>query len=103
MVLRDWHITGGAVYLTGGSVHNPLHTEFARCLQYVECALDIGVDIHVGRVIWVWNGNQGSEMHHDLAALHGRSNSVRDSNVPGEHVEVRPNMVVRRVAPSPGT
>ena len=67
---------------------DPADAQIARRLHDVERALDVGVDVGIGRVIGIGNGDQRRQMQHGIATLHGRAHAVGIADVAGEHLEL---------------
>jgi hypothetical protein len=75
--------------------------EGASRLQHVERALDVGVDVRVGRVIGERNSDECGEVKNDVAALCGFAHAVGIPNVAREHVQGLLSLARQRVEPAP--
>src|SRR5687768_7183891 len=80
---------------------NAFDTEIARRLQDVKRTPDVGVNVRIGRVIRIWNGDQRSQVQHNLAVAHCGANAVGITNIAGKYVDRPLDVLVRFVQPTP--
>ena len=102
MFFGNGHEACGAIDLAGRGVNDPPHGQVSRRLKHVQRAFDIGIDVGIGRVIRVWDGDQRGEMQNAIATLHRLLHTKRITDVACEDVE--PSLYVggTLVEPSPG-
>ncbi|MNT05198.1 hypothetical protein D3C72_1398100 [compost metagenome] len=70
MFFGNGNETCRAIHFAGRCVDDPFDTQFARGLQHVQRALDVGINVCVRRVVGKWNGDQGRQVQYGITALH---------------------------------
>lgn len=102
MVLGDGHGAGGTVDLAGGGVDDLDDVQGAGGLEDVEGALDICVDVGVGRVVRIGDGDERGQVEDGVAVGHGSAHPMGVADVAGEDLEVTAHVRGAVVEPAPG-
>ncbi len=72
-----------------------------RTLKDIKPALDVCIDIRIGRVVRVWNRDQGGEVKDHGASLNSLLDAVGIADVTGEDLQVLFDVIVTVVQPAP--
>ena len=72
-----------------------------RTLKDIKPALDVCIDIRIGRVVRVWNRDQGGEVIDHEASLNSLLDAVGIADVIGEDFQVLFDVIVTVVQPAP--
>ena len=72
------------------------------CAFSVEGAFDIGIDIGVGGVVRVGNGDQGGQVKDEITAGHGFPNTIGVAHIPRKDFEIIFDLWWRMIQPAPG-
>jgi hypothetical protein len=102
VLFGDRHETRRAIDLAGGGVDHALHAQLARRLHDIECALDVGIDVGVGRVVRIGDRDQRRQVHHHVAAMHRGAHAMRVADVAGKNIERLLDRGLCFVEPAPG-
>ena len=95
------HEPRGAIDLAGRGVDDALDTQVPRRLHDIQRAEDIGLNIGLGRMVAVGNGDQGGQVQDNVAPGHRGAHAVRIADVAGEDVQIPADVRRTVVQPAP--
>jgi hypothetical protein len=100
VLLVDGYVLGSAVNLASGGVDHAFDAILHRRLADIECALDIGVDVAVGRDVGVGDRDQRAEVEEDVHVLGDVLAVMRITDVAVEDLDLLQAAHVLQPAPA---